>query len=667
MILKSLTVENFRVFYGRHRIDLSPRERNGRRRPIILFGGLNGSGKTSLLTAVRLALYGADSLGRRISKRVYHEFLNESVSSRCVEAGGELWSEIILEYEHSENGKTCDYRVTRRWEVVDGEVNETLEIQRGKEVLHELSYDQSQSFLKDLVPIGVSELFFFDGEKISSLAEDEGSEVLRNAVYRLMGIDIVHRLRADLTVYLKEASLQTLPQDKKLEIENLERDHELHLARYKKEKAAKDVLEDRLQLLNAEINATERLLEERGGAWAASRSTEKKRVEDFLAERGALQNDILELMSGLFPLALAKKSLASLLETLEREKDAKHKKVVQDALVKKIAALKKNLQIEVSGIGKIALDSAVDNAFGDLMAESDVKIVHDKSDSEFAAIEFAIRKAVPSQEASMRKKVRRLGDVEEEIELASRNEERRPDAAFLANELNRLKEQVKQKAELEVEIKSVATQAKVELRTAIDFLKRLRNFDDARSQSTMLGDATAYAQSARDLLEEFAERLISMKVRELEAEFSRAFRKLLRKEDLHFSVAIDPESFAVTLLDADGGAVSRQQLSAGEKQIFAIAMLEALGRTTGRSLPIIIDTPLGRLDTKHRGNLVHNYFPTASHQVIILSTDTEVDEHFFDSLEDEISHGYEISFDNKKRSSTLNEGYFWAPKSMEAV
>jgi DNA sulfur modification protein DndD len=122
---------------------------------------------------------------------------------------------------------------------------------------------------------------------------------------------------------------------------------------------------------------------------------------------------------------------------------------------------------------------------------------------------------------------------------------------------------------------------------------------------------------------------------------------------------IDPRSFNVSLTDNHGKVVNKKKLSAGEKQIYAIAMLEALGRTSGRNLPIIIDTPLGRLDSKHRTKLVQNYFPTASHQVLILSTDTEIDEDFYDELSPEISHAFSVDYDSKQGSSDFNEGYFW--------
>ena len=88
----------------------------------------------------------------------------------------------------------------------------------------------------------------------------------------------------------------------------------------------------------------------------------------------------------------------------------------------------------------------------------------------------------------------------------------------------------------------------------------------------------------------------------------------------------------------------------------------SLAKTSGRKLPIIIDTPLGRLDSKHRKKLVENYFPSASHQVIILSTDTEIGESYLASLQEHISHSIMLDYSGKEGSSNVGEGYFWNTK-----
>ncbi|GAI72974.1 unnamed protein product, partial [marine sediment metagenome] len=77
--------------------------------------------------------------------------------------------------------------------------------------------------------------------------------------------------------------------------------------------------------------------------------------------------------------------------------------------------------------------------------------------------------------------------------------------------------------------------------------------------------------------------------------------------------------------------------------------------------PVIIDTPLGRLDSLHRQNLIDNYFPFASHQVILLSTDTEVGKTYFsEHLSPYVSHCYQIEFDSSNLSTRILPGYFWS-------
>ena len=90
------------------------------------------------------------------------------------------------------------------------------------------------------------------------------------------------------------------------------------------------------------------------------------------------------------------------------------------------------------------------------------------------------------------------------------------------------------------------------------------------------------------------------------------------------------------------------------------------GKLSGKVLPVVVDTPLGRLDSKHRNKLVKHYFPEAGEQVILLSTDTEVDEDFFSAMAHEISHAFEIEFNEQTKCSTLNEGYFWKDTSVVA-
>ena len=108
-----------------------------------------------------------------------------------------------------------------------------------------------------------------------------------------------------------------------------------------------------------------------------------------------------------------------------------------------------------------------------------------------------------------------------------------------------------------------------------------------------------------------------------------------------------------------GRPLAKERLSEGEKQIFAISVLWGLARASNRPLPAVIDTPMARLDATHRRNLVEQYFPNASHQVVILSTDTEVDRDYYEALQPHIARAYHLNYDEDERVTVAEEGYFW--------
>jgi DNA sulfur modification protein DndD len=115
----------------------------------------------------------------------------------------------------------------------------------------------------------------------------------------------------------------------------------------------------------------------------------------------------------------------------------------------------------------------------------------------------------------------------------------------------------------------------------------------------------------------------------------------------------------VTLYDRKDNVINKGSLSSGELEIYAMSMLWALAKTSGQKLPFIVDTPLARLDSKHRDNLVELFFPYASNQMMIFSTNTEVDQQYFDQLEPFIGQAYNLEYCEESKSTVVKEGYFW--------
>lgn len=157
---------------------------------------------------------------------------------------------------------------------------------------------------------------------------------------------------------------------------------------------------------------------------------------------------------------------------------------------------------------------------------------------------------------------------------------------------------------------------------------------------------------------EFETALLEQKINQVRHNFVEIFNSLLRKRNFITDLHIDPKSFNTQLIKTNGKVVEKSALSAGEKQIYAIAMLWSLAKTSGRHLPMIVDTPLGRLDREHRDNLMKFYFPHASHQVIILSTDTEIDDLYVNQLDEFISESYLLEYNHELSSTQALPGYF---------
>lgn len=169
-----------------------------------------------------------------------------------------------------------------------------------------------------------------------------------------------------------------------------------------------------------------------------------------------------------------------------------------------------------------------------------------------------------------------------------------------------------------------------------------------------------------DLVEEetmrtFLTRATAAKIDQLSRRVTKSFRFLLRKKTLVHEVQIDPATFAISLFDDHGHEIPKHRLSEGEKQVFAVSVLWGLAQSSPRPLPAIIDTPMARLDSEHRLHLIERYFPNASHQVIILSTDTKVNQDFYAKLQPHMARAYHLNYDEAEKVTIAREGYFWEP------
>ncbi|BAN34917.1 ATPase involved in DNA repair [Sulfuricella denitrificans skB26] len=664
MLIKKLTLCDFGLFQGQHEIDLAPRQKYGATRPIVLFGGLNGAGKTTILTAIRLAIYGRQAIGYGTTQKAYEEYLNSKihrVRNALVEPSG---AHVILEFIYYKLGTPIKYEVRRSWVISGKQIKETLTIFQDGKVISDFTSEQCQAFLNELIPLGVSDLFFFDGEKIASLAEDGGDVALRDAIRKLLGLDIIERLKSDLHLYVRRQTNNALPEDSKAQLEQLDTEYKQAKERIQEaERKAAQEIRHKIAESEAQLYKLEESLASKGGAWAVSRGTLKNRREQLITKKKALEAEVRDALNELYPLSLASKLLSQLNSQINLERQFKEWDVIATAITQRIETLKTTVKKYVPEVSNTQAIQEINHLFQDLTVRPDdlknVKLVHDLSSKDYGQLEAWIHGALTTAVAEMKARKTKLHQVDEELANISVQIDRAPDESALKADLDAIKKKNTEIVTLKVEHNHVLEQGRRETWKAIELVRKMRKLEEALEQGSDENVGVLLAKNSREVLADFSSEMTKRKIEKLEQEFAATFSRLARKDDAIVSAKIDPANFEVHLSNKKGQSIPKNDLSAGEKQIYAIAMLEALAHTSGRKLPIIIDTPLGRLDSHHRGKLVDNYFPRASHQVIILSTDTEVDAKFYQGLSSHISHSYHIRYDAIEGCSSLEEGYFW--------
>lgn len=287
---------------------------------------------------------------------------------------------------------------------------------------------------------------------------------------------------------------------------------------------------------------------------------------------------------------------------------------------------------------------------------------HGLSDSARAAVHRLQNGALSGRLGHARELLDRFDNSRKRRDQLERSINMTPDDDSVSDIFDSLKKAIEKESVLNGQVKRLEDQLK-SLQLQRDELNRKvasvrRKQVDRDIDGEQAARLVKLAIRTQETMQLFLKRSTAQKIDRLSKLVSESFQFLLRKQAFVDHVEIDPETFRITLFDTQGATVPKDRLSEGEKQIFAISVLWGLAKASPRPLPAIIDTPMARLDSEHRKHLVERYFPNASHQVIILSTDAEVDETYYPNLEPFISHEYHLRYNEKEQLTTAEEGYF---------
>jgi DNA sulfur modification protein DndD len=662
MKFTALEVENMFAYRGMSRVDLSActAERN-----LVVVKGRNGAGKTSLLNAIKLLFLGsANDAMRRVTLgatalsqknyvigqpgRWYGVFNTSTESS-------DITARVALEWSDDERRFRAE-RLFKRERTPLG-FTETLSVTEEGRLLPD-----GESVLLGLIPKEVVPFFFFDGEQIQSIADSEiGREQVE--IERLLGLSFVGALTKEIDVYNRSRSRLGLPENVQVEIvkqENIEREAR---ARADASNRARVALEEEIQQLasdHASLDKERNML--RTGISEADRQRMVNRIEILGTSRDRLAGDIVEHLPPESPWlgnpVLVQAAFASIEAHLSGGVDPDlavrlhHSLPVE--LIRRLAAQRPPISLSDEQERQFSVDvqsalehigvvpnSSRDPLFASLSPRK-IKSLHDRfliwsqKGGELAA-------AHAERLRSMRQMTREQQQAQRDLDQAEiTTEEARLRFEVLTAEMGQL---ATQSAECVAE----HTRHKIEEERAHKEISgataAVRELETEYQEVARLNRAYQLGMRVKQALQTYRQQRRSKIRSAVETRLNARVGMLLGPTQLIKSAKLD-DQFHMTYQDARGQPVARASISAGMRQLVAMSMLWALKDVANRPLPVVIDTPLGRIDRENRALLMAEYFPQAGNPLVLLPTDSELSEADYDGLAHRIAMRYEIQNDD---------------------
>ena len=659
MILDDITLHNFGLYAGTQTFTLTPPSPD---KPIVLIGGLNGCGKTTILDALQVCFFGPHA---KISSRAslgYQEFLSRSIHQ------GNMASKAAIEikFRRTIEGTEEHYKLHRSWRRGGKDCNEKFEVWKNG-LLEPTLADNWVSQVEEFFPANIAHLFLFDGEQVEAYASQKNSsELICTAIQNLLGLDMVEQLEKDLLVYerRKRSEKNDDMSDSEINrVQDIVRDLRKSIDELKQERAALQTHRiDRKERALRDIEDKYRKL---GGALYDQREKIERKWLDTKQAVEYGEVALRELAVGIMPLLLIRELVESVEARDQHEEKCRRARDLLEVMIERDREALEHLHIHSADTTAIkALKNFLANDQRKRQALGKEDTVLDITPEVRGDIHALLANELEDTHIRATQLLSQQQELEKEAMQAQIEYENIPDTdtiKHITEEQNLFKQEITELKTLHMAMGEEVKRIESELERNEQTLVRLIELD-IKDKGTRDDRRRILKHSGkvRSTLSKFRRAVIDRHIRRIEHLVLESYKQLLRKSALVTSLSIDPESFSLTLFGRDNKALSTERLSAGERQLLAIALLWGLAKASGRPLPTAIDTPLSRLDSSHRIHLVERYLPFASHQVLILSTDEEIAGEYYERLNPWIGHTYKLSYDDYLNQTRIRSGYLEA-------
>lgn len=662
MHFTKIALHNFGLYKGTHVLNLSSQQGE---RNITLIGGLNGRGKTTILEAIFIAFYGNRASQAIQDKKAasYSRLLTSRFNKMAEDRIAYVEIDCILEEKGNQKLK-----IKRSWPRKEKGKSITDELEIYVDNQQDLILAQNWNYyVEEILPVSIARFFFFDNEKISEIAEEDSFEQIKSSIKAIMGITTIDILMSDIKKLVKDKSGRlTQTENKQLKAEY---DDLLKTIRVLREDIGN--LENKEKQLSVEIGKItgkiqleEEQFWQEGGYLGIQKEDFEKRREALNLEKGKLDEKIQNIITDAgAPLVLCESLVYETLKNCKENEKIRAQQYsaviieeLRDRIYEKICANIKDIALQKKVMDLIGEEF---KNYGGSQAQDERFILSVISNDLLNKLADTHFEEIKEWSVEILKEYQTVDNNLLQIKNHLNNSINEQEAKELYENIQSLKDD---RAAKVAELKIFEKEKGVLNSQLRDLEKRESNIigEMAANETRVyeVGRVIKYATISLNVMDEFKLRLQRKKVADLESNITRCFQYLVGKKNMLNRIKIDSETLDIILLDSNQEELLKSQLSAGEKQIFAVSVLWGLALSSGYQMPVVIDTPMARLDSAHRNNFVEKYLPNASEQVIVLSTDEEIYGKYLRIVKPYINASYTLLYDDTTQSSSITLGYF---------
>ncbi len=650
MYIKEIELNNFRIYKGTNTISLLPSDDKN----IIVVSGKNGYGKTTFLMSLVWCLYGKqmEKVDELYEKEIrdkgnYTKYIANSLNRKAYEDGETEFSVSITFSGVKIPDITCnEVTIRRSYNIVsstsdkvevliDGYPNEliddlTKENQKGEEI-----------FIRDFIlPIEIAKFFFFDAEKIVSLAEVNSNSQRRQlskAYSEVLGIQKYEDLKANLEEKQDEYRRRSAKPEEQEELNQLHADIANTNIEIEKYQDQIDDLKHERNQKEKEAEDIQRKLIREGDKMTLEELTSLKDEQVKLErQKDEIQEKLKDLLD-IIPFALAGDTLAGVSEQVKNEQDLSEQKYRQDDVNEKIDQIRQDIEAErlktnfvvnvnIRDFYEAQIRKLVKKYFYSDLKElpENIKILHDFSNvetNEFNQLVSTIKHSFKDAFSQMNTEysfvknqldaiIRKIRDAEKSAEdeyiAALRDTKERLDKRIISIE-NEIESIVLKIGELSNQGKTHKQRQEI-LRKKID-------------ESSVYSEKEQKTKQLINRLQKFINLFKEEKKKSLGEKMLISLDTLLHKKNFIRKVDVDismsGDDIDIVLYNGNDKIIDKSSLSMGERQMYASALLSSLVDESEIEFPVFIDSPMQKFDEEHAENIIRHFYPNVSKQVVI--------------------------------------------------